>query len=57
MLLSETIDVSGWTIAFDIDIQKFNLEEGSDEEREVKKAIEQPGDFSISSLFLAFNRK
>ncbi|KAI1075143.1 hypothetical protein F5B20DRAFT_560906 [Whalleya microplaca] len=51
----DPIDVSKWTIAFDVKISKMDIEEGSDEDKRVRAALNQPGDFSISSLFLEFN--
>ncbi|KAI9929452.1 hypothetical protein MW887_000923 [Aspergillus wentii] len=48
-------DVKGWKVAFNVKIDQIDLEPGSDEYEQVKGRIEQPGDFSIRSLFLTFN--
>jgi hypothetical protein len=46
-----------WVIAFDVGLDSIDIEEGSEEHKEVKAAINQAGDYSIKSLFLTFNRK
>ncbi|KAI1349750.1 hypothetical protein F5Y01DRAFT_316421 [Xylaria sp. FL0043] len=51
----DPIDVSGWTIAFGIKINEIDVDEGSDEYQRARSAINQPGDFSIRSLYLEFN--
>lgn len=44
-----------WVIAFNVALDKIDLEPGSDEDKAVRVAIDQPGDFSLQSLFLTFN--
>ncbi|KAL2821454.1 hypothetical protein BDW59DRAFT_164189 [Aspergillus cavernicola] len=51
----EDFDVEGWTIAFNVQIDSVKLEPGSDEDKQVRGAIQQAGDFSLTSLFLTFN--
>lgn len=51
----DPIDVAGWTIAFDVSIDKATVEKDSEEDQRVRSAIQQPGDFSLSSLYLKFN--
>lgn len=53
----EDFDVTGWKIAFAVSLDMSKLEPGSDAEKRAKDAINQAGDFSISSLFLVFNGK
>ncbi|KAI1192296.1 hypothetical protein F5X97DRAFT_329822 [Nemania serpens] len=48
-------DTTDWVIAFDVALDKIDLEPGSDEDTAVRVAINQPGDFSLQSLFLTFN--
>ncbi|KAI1130790.1 hypothetical protein F5Y10DRAFT_262734 [Nemania abortiva] len=48
-------DIKDWVIAFDVPLDKIDLEPDSDEYLAVRAAINQPGDFSLQSLFLAFN--
>ncbi|KAI8959810.1 hypothetical protein F5Y11DRAFT_331865 [Daldinia sp. FL1419] len=48
-------DTEDWVIAFDVELDKVDLEPGSDEDKAVRAAINQPGDFSLQSLFLTFN--
>lgn len=50
-------DVTDWTIAFSVDIGLEDIEPGSDEDQKVRSVLNQPGDFSIKSLFLLFNRE
>ncbi|KAF7585360.1 hypothetical protein BBP40_011116 [Aspergillus hancockii] len=49
-------DVTGWTIAFSVDIGLEDIEPGSEEDQKVRSVLNQPGDFSIKSLFLLFNQ-
>ena len=51
----DPIDVAGWTIAFNVQIDKATIDKDSEEDKRVRSAIQQPGDFSISSLYLTFN--
>ena len=48
-------NVAGRTIAFNMRKGQVDIEEGSDEDQRVRHAIQQPGDYSISSLYLTFN--
>lgn len=48
-------DVKDWVIAFNVKLDKIDLEPGSEEDQQVRIAIQQPGDFSLQSLFLTFN--
>ncbi|GKZ26262.1 hypothetical protein AbraIFM66951_004451 [Aspergillus brasiliensis] len=48
-------DMTGWVIAFDVGLDTVDIEEGSEEHEKVKAAINQPGDYSIKSLYLTFN--
>ncbi|KAI0007532.1 hypothetical protein F4779DRAFT_501814 [Xylariaceae sp. FL0662B] len=52
----EQFDVAGWTVAFNVKIGSVDIEPGSDEDTELRSVIQQPGDFSIKSLFLTFNQ-
>ncbi|KAI9648027.1 hypothetical protein NHQ30_002655 [Ciborinia camelliae] len=45
-----TVDVKGWTIAFDVEIGQVVIDPDSDEDKRVRGAIQQPGDYSISSF-------
>ncbi|PYH73601.1 uncharacterized protein BO88DRAFT_449471 [Aspergillus vadensis CBS 113365] len=51
----KSFDVANWEIAFDVDWDTTDIEEGSEENKRVKAAIDQAGDYSIKSLFLVFN--
>ncbi|KAI9925305.1 hypothetical protein ASPWEDRAFT_45751 [Aspergillus wentii DTO 134E9] len=48
-------DMKDWVVAFNVKIDSIEVKSGSDEDRQVRGAIQQPGDFSIKSLFLTFN--
>ncbi|KAG6040395.1 hypothetical protein E4U41_000679 [Claviceps citrina] len=48
------VQIDNWTIAWKCDFEKENIPPTSDEFIEVKNQIDQPGDFSISSLFFSF---
>ncbi|KAL4746998.1 hypothetical protein BDW72DRAFT_197155 [Aspergillus terricola var. indicus] len=50
-------DMAGWVIAFEVGFDHMVIEEGSEEDKQVRHAIDQPGDFSISALYLTFNEK
>lgn len=49
--------MTGWTIAFSVKIGLEDVVAGTEEDQQVRSVINQPGDFSIRSLFLIFNRK
>ncbi|KAF7586254.1 hypothetical protein BBP40_009191 [Aspergillus hancockii] len=51
----EDFDVTEWIIAFNVEIDSVKVEPGSDEDKKVRSAIQQAGDFSLTSLFLTFN--
>ncbi|GLA05510.1 hypothetical protein AnigIFM60653_006001 [Aspergillus niger] len=51
----ENFDMTGWVVAFNVGLDSVDIEEGSEEHEKVKAAINQPGDYSIKSLFLTFN--
>ncbi|PGH15923.1 hypothetical protein AJ79_02090 [Helicocarpus griseus UAMH5409] len=49
------IDVTGWVLAFSVDIAAVNVPEDSDDYQNATSVINQPGDYSISRLYLDFN--
>ncbi|KAI9927079.1 hypothetical protein MW887_003462 [Aspergillus wentii] len=49
-------EIKGWTVAFNVQIDLATIEPGSAEDKEVRGAIKQPGDYSLTSLFLTFNK-
>lgn len=57
VLRSLNFDVKGWVVAFNVKIDQVDLHPDSEEYQHVRSKIQQPGDFSIKSLFLTFNCK
>lgn len=51
------VQINNWTIAWTCTFDKEEILPSSDEFKEVQNQINQPGDFSISSLFFAFTSK
>jgi hypothetical protein len=52
---SPDIDMAGWVFAFGVSLGSINLDDGTDESNEIRGVINQPGDYSISRLYLDFN--
>lgn len=51
------IDMTGWRFAFAVDMAAINVPEDAEDYEDVKSVINQPGDYSISRLYLDFNSK
>ncbi|KAF8243632.1 hypothetical protein K440DRAFT_561107, partial [Wilcoxina mikolae CBS 423.85] len=49
------IDVSGWIFAFAVNMGKINVEEDEEDHKKITEIINQPGDYSISRLYVDFN--
>lgn len=49
--------MKNWVFAFAVDMGRINLPKDSSEYDEVKQVINQPGDYSISRLYLDFNSR
>jgi hypothetical protein len=55
--LGKPIDIKDWDFAFSIDISSINMDPNSPEYDAVKNVIHQPGDYSITRLYLDFNSR
>lgn len=49
--------MTGWVFAFAVNMAKATVEEGTDEHKQAAASIDQPGNYSISRLYLDFNCK
>ncbi|KZF24923.1 hypothetical protein L228DRAFT_280214 [Xylona heveae TC161] len=52
---TDDIDMTGWVFAFGVSMGAINVDEGTEEHKEIRSVINQPGDYSILRLYLDFN--
>jgi hypothetical protein len=48
------IDMKDWKFAFEVDFSTLDVPPSSEEHKQAKERLNQPGDYSISRLFLDF---
>lgn len=57
LLFRLDFSVKDWVIVFNVALDRVNILPGEEGYEEARAAIQQPGDYSIESLFLTFNGK